>query len=112
MRALPNEQGPMNGSVLHHVAIEVSDLAASVSWYTDNFDVEVLYQDTTWAFLGFANTKLALVTPGEHPPHIAVEHPQADRFGKLKRHRDGIESTYTRDPGGNAVEIMKLSGGA
>jgi len=97
----------MSKPVLHHVAIEVRDLAGAVTWYRDNFDVNVLYQDETWALLGFDNTALALVTPGEHPPHIAVEHPFADNFGKLVRHRDGTQSIYVHDPAGNAVEIVK-----
>ena len=97
----------MSNSILHHVAIEVWDLSAAVTWYRDHFDIDILYQDETWALLGFANTALALVTPGEHPPHIAVEHPVAASCGQLVKHRDGTQSTYLRDPDGNAVEIMK-----
>jgi hypothetical protein len=50
--------------------------------------------------------RLALVIPSQHPPHIAFEHPHAERFGPLKAHRDGTRSTYIADSAGNPVEVM------
>lgn len=91
---------------MHHVAIAVDDVAAAVNWYQDRFRCEVAYQDPTWALLQFANMQLALVIPNQHPPHIAFEHPQAERFGPLKAHRDGTRSTYVADSAGNPVEIL------
>jgi catechol 2,3-dioxygenase-like lactoylglutathione lyase family enzyme len=91
---------------IHHVAIPVEDVRAAVEWYTQNFSCKVLYQDDTWAFLEFANTRLALVIPSQHPGHIAFVHPEAEKFGALKTHRDGTRSTYVQDPAGNPVEIM------
>lgn len=93
---------------LHHVAIVVSDIAKSVAWYQDTFRCEVGYQDATWAILKFANCHLALVTEGQHPPHIsfAVPTAEAERFGKLKGHRDGTRSIYIADPSGNPVELL------
>ena len=55
-----------------HIAIESTDIAQSAKWYQDHFNCEVKHQDETWALLKFANISLALVTPGEHPPHFAV----------------------------------------
>jgi catechol 2,3-dioxygenase-like lactoylglutathione lyase family enzyme len=91
---------------IHHVAIPVSDVGAAVDWYTRTFQCRVSYQDDTWAFLEFANLKLALVVPSQHPGHIAFVHPDAEKFGTLKQHRDGTRSVYVRDPAGNAVEIL------
>ena len=59
---------------IHHVAIQVNDIGRALKWYSSNFNTEVVYQDDTWAMLRFDNIYLALVTPGQHPPHIAIEH--------------------------------------
>lgn len=91
---------------LDHVAIQVVDVARAVAWYRDTFAVEVAYQDDTWALLEFANVRLALVVPGQHPPHVAVVRPDAASFGPLKTHRDGTASVYIDDSEGNTLEIM------
>ena len=91
---------------VHHVAIAVDDVAEAVGWYQDRFRCKVAYQDPTWALLQFANMRLALVIPSQHPPHIAFEHAQAEQFGPLKAHRDGTRSTYIADSAGNPVEIL------
>ncbi len=91
---------------LHHIAIPTQDVAASVAWYRANMDCTVEYQDDTWALLGFANTKLALVMPDQHPPHLAIVRADADRFGPLKQHRDGTRSVYIHDSAGNTIEVL------
>jgi catechol 2,3-dioxygenase-like lactoylglutathione lyase family enzyme len=91
---------------IHHVAISVRDVKAAVEWYTQHFQCKISYQDDTWAFLEFANLKLALVIPSQHPPHIAFVSPEAEKFGVLKMHRDGTRSVYLKDPAGNAVEVL------
>ncbi len=91
---------------IHHVAISVKDVKAAVEWYTRTFQCKVSYQDDTWAFLEFANLKLALVIPSQHPPHLAFVSAEAEKFGTLKPHRDGTRSCYVTDPAGNSVEIM------
>ena len=91
---------------VHHVAISVQDIASSVQWYTETFHCSVSYQDETWALLEFANIKLALVIPSQHPPHLAFVSDEAERFGELKAHRDGTRSIYIADPSGNPVEIL------
>ncbi len=91
---------------LDHVAVSVTDIAAAVDWYTSNFRCEVKYQDPTWAYLAFANIRLALVVPHQHPPHLALVSPDAAKFGPLTIHRDGTQSVYVKDPSGNAVEIL------
>lgn len=92
---------------IHHIAIQVNDIQEAVDWYSDRFNVEISYQDQTWAMLKFENLSLAMVLPGQHPPHFAITDDQADRFGELKKHRDGTASVYLTDPFGNSVEILK-----
>ncbi len=91
---------------LDHVAIPVADIASAVDWYTKTFRCEVKYRDDTWALLAFANTRLALVIPEQHPAHIGFVSPDAEKFGALKTHRDGTRSCYVTDPAGNSVEIL------
>ena len=91
---------------LHHVAIQVEDVSRAVTWYQEHFRCEVSWQDDTWALLKFANTSLALVVPGEHPPHLAFSMDNAERMGLLKPHRDGTRSVYGQDSEGNVVEFM------
>ena len=95
---------------LHHVAISVkdpADLVKTVEWYRATFNVGTGYQDETWALLHFANISLALVVPGQHPPHLCVTREDAEKFGELKTHRDGTRTVYVSDPSGNVVEVLK-----
>jgi hypothetical protein len=57
----------------------------------------------------FENIRLALVKPGEHPNHFAVERSDARDFGQLTRHRDGTETVYINDPWENVIEILKAN---
>ena len=98
---------------LDHVAVPSRDIAASVSFYVENFGASVLYQDTTWAFLRLGEGKLALVTPTQHPPHTALRVDEAalelaaQKAGKaVDSHRDGTKGIYIQDPDGNAVELI------
>ena len=96
-----------NLDALHHVAIQVKDIERALKWYSENFNAETVYFDDTWAMLRFQNIYLALVVPGQHPPHIAIEHEGAERHGALTKHRDGTESIYINDSEGNTLELMK-----
>ncbi|MEM8875372.1 MAG: VOC family protein [Planctomycetota bacterium] len=98
---------------IDHVAIQTTDIPASIDFYTQRFDAKVLYQDDTWAFLKFGNCKLALVTPSQHPPHVALSvteeqlNAHADEHDKrIDQHRDGTKGIYIDDPSGNAVELI------
>jgi len=66
----------------------------------------VEYQDDTWALLGYENIRLALVMPGQHPPHVAIVRENAESFGPLVTHRDGTRSIYVQDNAGNQLEIL------
>jgi catechol 2,3-dioxygenase-like lactoylglutathione lyase family enzyme len=91
---------------IHHIAVSVRDVKEAVAWYRNHFACSVSYQDDSWALLDFANIKLALVIPAQHPPHIAFVSAEAEKYGKLKPHRDGTRSVYIADPTGNSVEIL------
>jgi catechol 2,3-dioxygenase-like lactoylglutathione lyase family enzyme len=93
-------------NVIDHIAIPVTDVAASVEWYRKHFQCDVQYQDDTWALLAFANIRLALVIPSQHPAHIGFVTPAAEKFGILKAHRDGTRSCYVHDPAGNSIEML------
>ena len=67
----PERQHPSRDRI-HHLAVVVSNIQRAVAWYTARFNCLVAYHDETWTLLDFANTQLALVTPGQHPAHIAL----------------------------------------
>ena len=92
---------------IHHIAIEVSDIKKSISWYKANTDCKVIYEDSTWAMLEYSNIYLAFVLPKMHPPHIAFEKVNASKYGELKKHRDGTSSVYVKDPSNNFIEMLK-----
>jgi catechol 2,3-dioxygenase-like lactoylglutathione lyase family enzyme len=101
-----------------HVAIHTKNVPESIDWYKTHFNASVLYQDDTWAFLRLGCTKLALVTPTQHPPHFALsltEEALADAAklsGKtVDVHRDGTRGIYLYDPSGNAVELISYPPG-
>jgi len=100
------EQGLDN---IHHVAMQVNDIQAAIDWYASRFRTVVEYQDASWALLRFQNIGLALVKPEQHPPHIAFEHPHAEEFGSLTRHRDGSRTVYIQDRDDNIIEIVQRS---
>ncbi|MDA0261576.1 MAG: VOC family protein [Proteobacteria bacterium] len=91
---------------VHHIAVQVDDIGRAVMWYQAHFQVDVRYQDESWAMVSFANIDLALVRPNEHPAHFAVERADAAGFGNLRDHRDGTRSTYIEDLCGNCIEIL------
>ncbi len=98
---------------LDHIAVATNDIAAGVAFYVERFGAQVLYQDDTWAFLRLGQGKLALVTPAQHPPHLALRVDEttleeaAQRAGKpVDAHRDGTRGIYVTDPSGNAVELI------
>ena len=98
---------------MDHVAIPTRDVPGTAQYYVDNLGAEVLYLDATWAFLKIGQGKLALVTPEQHPPHVAYRVDEktleaaAARAGKpIDRHRDGTTGIYIDDPQGNVIELI------
>ena len=96
----------MKNSFIDHIAVETKCVKDSVSWYMKNFNCEIKYQDQTWAMLKFDNISVALVTPGEHPPHFAVVNEAISNEKGIKKHRDGIRYKYIQDPDHNFVEFI------
>ena len=101
-----------------HVAIPAQNISESIEWYRSRFGATVLFQDATWAFLQMGGTKLALISPDQHPPHFAVsvtEDALADaaKFADkpIDAHRDGTRGIYLYDPSGNAVELISYPPG-
>ena len=105
--ATPTTQSPDRElTELHHVAIVTKDVAATIRWYTKTFECEVRYEDETWGLLKFANAFLAIVTEGQHPPHVGFVVSDAGEWGELKEHRDGTKSLYIADDAANSVESL------
>tara|TARA_B100000676_G_C17783351_1_gene683101 strand:+ start:444 stop:749 length:306 start_codon:yes stop_codon:yes gene_type:complete len=97
----------MKNSYIDHIAIETNNVQNSVKWYKNNFKCELKYQDETWAMLKFDNISIALVTPGEHPPHFAIVVDKTISSDKgFKVHRDGIGFKYVQDPDRNYIEFI------
>ena len=98
---------------MDHVAVPTGDIAGTVRFYVENFGAEVLYADATWAFLRVGQGKLALVSPQQHPPHVALRvdlvslEAAAAKAGKaIDKHRDGTQGIYVDDPAGNVLELI------
>jgi catechol 2,3-dioxygenase-like lactoylglutathione lyase family enzyme len=94
---------------IDHIALTVKAIQPAVEWYRKMFNCTVDYQDETWAYLRFNNIKLALVIPKQHPSHIGFAIDNAGQYGTLKRHRDGTQSIYIKDPDGNIIELVEAS---
>jgi catechol 2,3-dioxygenase-like lactoylglutathione lyase family enzyme len=103
---------------MDHVAIPTKDIPATVKYYVDTFNATILYADQTWAFLTIGQGKLALVTPTQHPPHVALRvdlptlETAAKKAGKpIDKHRDGTQGIYVDDPSGNVIELIYYPAG-
>ena len=97
----------MNLTHVDHIAIESNDIEKSVRWYKNNFSCKIKHQDNTWALIGFKNIQIALVTPGQHPPHFAVIDQNIILNKDTVKHRDGSVSKYIQDLDNNKIELIK-----
>ena len=55
---------------IHHLAIQVNNIDESISWYREKFNLNIKYQDDSWALLEFDNISIALVLKDQHPYHF------------------------------------------
>ena len=97
--------------VFDHVALVSRNIQVTIQWYVDTWNAEVLYQDETWGLIKIGKTKIAFVSPHQHPAHICFEIDEEFIIKKLpketfKGHRDGSSSCYVRDPDGNFLEFL------
>lgn len=95
---------------LDHVAVTVDNIENGVQWYMSRFDLEILYQDDSWAMLKVSepDIKIALVIESQHPNHIGISCDSLPPFAKEGTfHRDGSEYHYDTDPWGNTWEWVK-----
>ena len=90
---------------INHIAITVTNIKHATNWYTKNFDCKVKEEYDNWALLEFDNIDLALVSPTEHPPHIAFV--DKDIKEEHVTHRDGSKAKYEHDGFGNMIEKIK-----
>jgi len=103
---------------MDHVAVPTRDIGGTVRYYVEHFGAVVLYEDKSWAFLRIGQGKLALVSPEQHPPHVALRvdlpalQAAAAKAGKkIDMHRDGTQGIYVDDPAGNVVELIYYPAG-
>ena len=68
---------------IDHIAIQSKNIKDSVEWYKNMFECNVLFEDETWALIEFKNTKIALVIPEQHPPHIAIKRKNLEQYNNL-----------------------------
>jgi len=112
---------------LRHLALRVRDTARSSAFYREFFDMRVVWQpDAESAYLSSGGDNLALHQHPDANPGGALDHlgffvatpadvaSLADRMraggveivADPKRHRDGSESFYCKDPDGNVVQVL------
>lgn len=92
---------------LDHIAVRVEDIEKSLKWYAEHLDIEIKYQDKTWALASAHGTDIAFVTQQHHPPHVAFKvNNIEDLGGKHSTHRDGSHYIYKKDPDGNIIELI------
>ena len=96
----------MKLDTIDHIAIQVKDIKKSLDWYVNNFNCKEIYSDTTWAFIEFKNTRLALVTNDQHPAHFAILDDDVEQKGSTILHRDGSISKYIKDNNSNFIELI------
>ncbi|XGB39908.1 MAG: VOC family protein [Cyanobacteria bacterium LVE1205-1] len=106
---------------LGHVAIRVTDLEQSSQFY-QALGMDLVWQDTDWAYLKAGNDGLALLSAqyqqaGAHFGFVFSERREMESaYNHLNRqgldlspiheHRDGTASFYGKDPDGNWFEYL------
>ena len=97
--------------IFDHVALVSEDIECTIAWYVKKWNAEILYQDKTWGLIKIGKTKIAFVSPHQHPAHVCFEIDESFIVKNLpketfKPHRDGSSSCYVRDPDGNFLEFL------
>ena len=97
--------------IFDHVALVSKNISDSIKWYVEKWNAEIIYQDETWGLIKVGESKIAFVSPHQHPAHICFEVDEEFIVKNLpeetfKGHRDGSSSCYLRDPDGNFLEFL------
>ena len=124
---LPSGTRPPATSGMRHVALFVTDLEATLDFYTDLLGMTVEWRpDSDNAYLTSGNDNLALHRAEQEPPAGSLDHigffldrPDdvdswyrflADNgvqlFTEPRTHRDGARSFYCADPAGTRVQLI------
>ncbi|MGF1485325.1 MAG: VOC family protein [Opitutales bacterium] len=106
---------------INHVALEVTDIAGAVNFYTDVFGLKLRHQDEDHAFLYVGQHQFLALTRVEKMPPNHDGH-----FGLIVRDRDQLEAVRQkvsrdyglsliegfdcdfRDPFGNRIQVADL----
>lgn len=123
-------QKPKPTAGLHHVALQVKNLAECIHFYTELLGMKIMWQpDEDNFYLTTGNDNFALhrapadFAPAKHQhlDHIGFflrEREEVDRWHEYLRangvlikagpkdHRDGTRSFYCADPDGNIVQVI------
>lgn len=97
-----------------HVALLVPDIAAALDWWQRAVPgARIVYADDSWGLLDAGGARLAFVTEGEHPQHVAfkvsgaeLERLAAEHGAGIALHRDGSRSFYLEAPGEGRLEVI------
>lgn len=97
-----------------HVALLVPDIAAALDWWQRAVPgARIVYADDSWGLLEAGGARLAFVTEGEHPQHVAfkvsgseLERLAAGHNTDVALHRDGSRSFYLDAPGDGRLEVI------
>ncbi|OGT26279.1 MAG: glyoxalase [Gammaproteobacteria bacterium RIFCSPLOWO2_02_FULL_42_14] len=130
MKILLKAGGAVKTLGLRHVALNVFEIDACISFYTAIFNMKIEWQpDSDNVYLTSGNDNFALhrvarverQRESQRLDHIGffVESPQAvdewfiflkskhvDIVKEPKTHRDGARSLYCKDPDGNVVQVI------
>jgi catechol 2,3-dioxygenase-like lactoylglutathione lyase family enzyme len=97
-----------------HVALLVPDISAALAWWQRTVPgARILYADDSWGLLEAGGARIAFVTEGEHPQHVAFKVSSeelarlaAEHGADVARHRDGSRSFYLETPGNGHLEVI------
>jgi len=97
-----------------HVALLVPDIAAALEWWQRMVpEARIVYADGSWGLLEAGGARMAFVTEGEHPQHVAfkvspdeLERMATEHGVDIAVHRDGSRSFYVEAPGHGHLEVI------
>ncbi len=97
-----------------HVALLVPDISAALEWWQRTVPgARIVYADDSWGLLEAGGARIAFVTEGEHPQHVAFKVSSgeltrlaAEHDAEIALHRDGSRSFYLEAPGDGRLEVI------